>query len=76
MFFYTSSVATKMVHAYCRILGGKKDKHKYEHENCTFSWLSISLSLFLEIFLLERFSNTHKQRRGKMGLPKSFTHLL
>ena len=71
MLFYTSSVATKMVHASCRILGEKKDEHKYEHENCTFSWLSISLSLFLEIFLPGRFLNTHKKRRGKMGLPKS-----
>ena len=60
-----------MVHASCTILGEKKDEHKYEHENCTFSWLSISLSLFLEIFLPRRFLNTHMRRYAATAAAKS-----
>lgn len=50
MLFYTSSVATKMVHASCRILGEKKDEHKKNMKIVRFPGPPLVCLYFLKYF--------------------------
>ena len=69
MLFYTSSVATKMVHASCRILGEKKDEHKYEHENSTFPGSPLVCLYFLKYFYWGDFQMHTKREEVKWTFP-------